>query len=433
MSPFRRRRGADEPATNKAEELNVVVGRPRRGVGVADHDQCLGAVQRARGTMQPCMFASEAKNRKRFIGSIDRLISRSARIRFHPPSIAGAGRRSRRSSEHLKKSAHREKYPAGHMQRVGMAVALFWIGSTSSMHADSFGRPDHTPSICVGVSKTPKMTNEPFSSTTTQHPNFDHVVYITPQDPKAKSDERRAADERRGWRFPPRCVRCVIRTMGYMAHLCINRKALKGVVGRDRPRPNLGRIQVSGGCLREGDMKPAARGRDGLADPTHDCMIHPHPHRQATDTPMAPRRLPLPLLPLLLLALLLLLVLRPPPAAAQHSQQQPQGIEAWYRFPLCLQSAGNECLDPSSSADTPFFGGGFIHDGGSSSQALSAPGAGAVLSVGWDPAREGYVLWRQQAGGAHPEGARLLLLANATAVEGAVRHRRWVWAMCVSV
>ena len=138
---------------------------------------------------------------------------------------------------------------------------------------------------------------------------------------------------------------------------------------------------------------------------------------------------PLPLL-LASLWLLLLLALQPPPAvAAQQSQQQPQptagaaGVEAWYRFPLCLQSAtGQGCLDASAAAAASpdslfggFSGGG---GGGGGSRALSAPGAGAVLSVAWDPAREGYILWRQKAmTGADPPG---VLLANATAVEGAM-------------
>jgi hypothetical protein len=127
-----------------------------------------------------------------------------------------------------------------------------------------------------------------------------------------------------------------------------------------------------------------------------------------------------------LLLLLLVLVLSPPVAAQQRQQQQKQQqgatIESLYRFPLCLQGdGGGGCLDHAADAvaATGADGAGL---GGSG--ALSAPGAGAVLSVAWDPSREGYVLraeGRKGKAGQEEEAAAAgwVRLANATALEGA--------------
>ncbi len=144
-----------------------------------------------------------------------------------------------------------------------------------------------------------------------------------------------------------------------------------------------------------------------------------------------------PPLALLLPVLLVLLLLLPPPVAAQQQQQQQQQeggtVERLYRFPLCLDGGGGGgdgggCTHPqaaTAAAPPPNKLGG-VDGGGSSSSdgsALSAPGAGAVLAVAWDPRRPGgggYVLReeRRMGEGQGQDGEGVVLLANATALEG---------------
>lgn len=112
-----------------------------------------------------------------------------------------------------------------------------------------------------------------------------------------------------------------------------------------------------------------------------------------------------------LLSLALLLLQPPPLAFAQQTQKE--GIEGLYLSPL-LCPDGRGCVGPAVALAKDGAAGGRGDDGGS---ALSPPGPGAVLSVAWDASRKGYVL--HEAGGEAGAGGDWVLLANATAAEGA--------------
>jgi hypothetical protein len=117
--------------------------------------------------------------------------------------------------------------------------------------------------------------------------------------------------------------------------------------------------------------------------------------------------------------LLVLLLLLPPPAAGQ--QQSDATIEGLYRFPLCIDG-GRGCIDidphGAAPASGPFKLSGSSDGHGS---ALSAPGAGAVLSVAWDahrPGGGGYVMREERRKSKGQGGEALVPLAHATALDG---------------
>lgn len=209
----------------------------RRPSAMATTTTQVCAVQQARGTnarMHGCFPTPASRIEREFWGRMNA----STRIRFDPPrpppiacsSLLGA----------LYHTPNQNPPRDGPYARSWDACDPDWCVGSTSVLADSdilHARPQpialHRGFINSKNDQRATLSNH-HPTPTLQSRSVHHIT--------SKSDERRAADDERGRRLPPGYKRHLIGTRGHEGHPGIDRKALKGVVGRDRSQPNLGRI-----------------------------------------------------------------------------------------------------------------------------------------------------------------------------------------------